>query len=132
MYFGGEYDSQIKQWLFCKTAQFCCGNSESLYEAGVQFVNTYYTKSVPKMLRKKHIIWTRTYTPKMVSCHETGRTFLPSFSVSVNFNNLIRTDNIKPQFKNNRTTSRQHNYIVCSIYLCNMFQPQRATFRLKY
>jgi hypothetical protein len=28
--------------------------------------------------------------------------------------------------------SRQHNYSVCSIYFCNMFQPQSAILRLKY
>jgi len=46
-----------------------------------------------KMLRKKHIHWTRTNMPKIVSCHETGRTFPPSSSVSVNFiNSRLMTD----------------------------------------
>lgn len=47
-----------------------------------------------KMSIKMHILWTRTNMPKIVSCHETGRTFPPSSSVSVNFNNSrLMTDN---------------------------------------
>jgi len=46
------------------------------------------------MSRKKHILWTRANMPKIVSCHETGRTFPPSSSVSVSFNNSrLMTDN---------------------------------------
>jgi hypothetical protein len=35
-------------------------------------------------------------------------------------------------FKNKGINSCQHNYIVCSIYLCNMFEPQLVIFRLNY
>lgn len=36
--------------------------------------------------------------------------------------------------RNKRIKCRQQNYtyIICSTYLCTIFQPQRATFRLKY
>jgi len=34
--------------------------------------------------------------------------------------------------QNKSIKSHQHNYIVCIIYLCNLFQTQRVIFRQKY
>jgi len=53
MYFGVVYDSQNKQRLFHKTAQFYCGNSESFYDVSAQFANICYMKSMSKNVKKE-------------------------------------------------------------------------------
>jgi len=53
MYFGVAYDSQNKQWLFCKRAQIFCKNSESFYELSAQFANICYMKSMSKNVKKE-------------------------------------------------------------------------------
>jgi len=53
MYFGVVYDSQNKQWLFCKRAQSFWKNSESFYEISAQFTNICYRKSMSKNVKKE-------------------------------------------------------------------------------